>query len=76
MGTTLTGFTFEGMSFAGLITKFFGSTALAAHGSLTGKLNAGNIAAPAQVPIVFTGRDAGGASWSQQIVVPFLPAQQ
>jgi subtilase family serine protease len=76
VSTTLTGFTFDGMSFAGAIAKFFGTTTLAAHGSLTGNLNAGNITPPAQVPIVFTGRDASGASWSQRIVVPFLPAQQ
>ena len=75
VSTTLTGFTFDGMSFAGSIAKFFGSTALAAHGSLTANLHAGNITAPAMLPVVFTGRDASGASWSQQIVVPFLPAK-
>ncbi|HUB81414.1 MAG TPA: protease pro-enzyme activation domain-containing protein [Bryobacteraceae bacterium] len=76
VGTTLTGFTFDGMSFAGSMAAFFGTASLAAHGSLTANLNAGNITPPAQVPVVFTGRDASGASWSRQIVVPFLPAQQ
>jgi hypothetical protein len=38
-------------------------------------LKAGNLAVPATVPIVFTGRDASGAAWSQQINVQFLPAQ-
>jgi hypothetical protein len=75
VSTNLTGFTFDGMSFAGSLASFFGSTTLPAHGTLTAKLNAGNLAPPASVPIVFTGRDASGASWSQQIVVPFLPAQ-
>jgi hypothetical protein len=76
VSTTLTGFTFDGISFAGSIAKFFGSTTLAAHGTLTGTLKAGNIPVPATVPIVFTGRDASGAAWSQQIAVQFLPPQR
>ncbi len=75
VSTTLTGFTFDGMSFAGSIAKFFGSTTLPAHGTLTGTLKAGNIAAPSSVALVFTGRDGSGASWSQETVVPFLPGQ-
>jgi hypothetical protein len=75
VSTTLTGFTFDDMSFAGSIAKFFGSTTLPAHGTLTGTLKAGNIAAPSSVALVFTGRDASGAAWSQEIVVPFLPGQ-
>ena len=73
VSTTLTGFTFDGISFAGSIANFFGSTTLPAHGTLTATLKAGNIPVPATVPIVFTGRDASGATWSQQIVVSFLP---
>ena len=76
MSTTLTGFTFDGISFAGSIAKFFGSTTLPAHGTLTGALKAGNIPVPSTVPIVFTGRDASGAAWSQQVAVQFLPVQQ
>ena len=75
VSTTLTGFTFDGISFAPSIAKFFGSTTLPADGKLTGTLKAGNLAVPATVPIVFTGRDASGAAWSQQITVQFLPAQ-
>jgi len=75
VSTTLTGFTFDGMSFAPSIAKFFGSTTLPADGKLTATLKAGNLAVPATVPIVFTGRDASGAAWSQQINVQFLPAQ-
>ena len=75
VSTTLTGFTFDGISFAGSIAKFFGSTTLPAHGTLSATLKAGNIPVPATVPIVFTGRDASGAAWSQQIAVQFLPQQ-
>jgi hypothetical protein len=76
VSTALTGFTFDGISFSGSIAGFFGSTALPAHGTLTATLKAGNIPVPATMPIVFTGRDASGASWSRQIVVEFLPPQQ
>jgi hypothetical protein len=75
VSTTLTGFTFDGVSFAGSIAKFFGSTALSANGTLTHTLKAGNIAVPSSVVLVFTGRDTSGAAWSQQTVVPFLPGQ-
>ena len=73
ISTSLTGFTFAGVSFAGSIAKFFGSTVLPEHGTLTATLRGGNIEAPSSVMLVFTGRDASGAVWSQQAVVPFLP---
>jgi subtilase family serine protease len=75
VATTLTGFTFGGASFANSIAAFFGSTTLAAHGTLSTTLKAGNIAVPSSVTIVFTGRDASGAMWAQQIAVQFLAAQ-
>jgi hypothetical protein len=76
VSTTLTGFTFDGISFGNSIAGFFGSTTLPAHGTLTAQLKAGNITVPSSVAIVFTGKDASGAAWSQQIAVPFLPAGQ
>ena len=75
VATTVTGFTFDGVSFAGSIAQFFGSTTLPAHGTLSANLKAGNIAVPSTVMMVFTGRDASGAAWTQQITVPFLPQQ-
>jgi subtilase family serine protease len=71
--TTVTGFTLGGVSYAASIARFFGSTTLPAHGSLSASLQAANIAVPSSVVIVFTGRDASGATWTQQIAVPFLP---
>lgn len=75
VATTVTGFDFDGVSFGGSIAKFFGSTALPAHGALSANLKAGNITVPSTVAIVFTGMDASGAAWTQQISVPFLPQQ-
>jgi len=73
VGTTVTGFTFGGVSYAGSIASFFGSTTLPAHGTLSASLQVGNIAVPSAATMVFTGRDSSGATWSQQIVVSFLP---
>jgi len=73
VATTLTGFTFDGLSYTGSIAPLFGSTTLAAHGTLSANLQAGNVPVPSTVTIVFTGRDASGAAWTQQIAVPFLP---
>ena len=73
VGTTVTGFTFGGVSYAASIAKFFGSATLPAHGTLSASLKAMNIAVPASEAIEFTGRDTSGATWTQQIAVPFLP---
>jgi subtilase family serine protease len=73
--TTLTGFTFSGVSYAASIAKFFGGSALPAHGTITANLKAANISVPASEVMVFSGRDASGATWTQQITVPFLPQQ-
>jgi subtilase family serine protease len=72
VGTTLTGFTFGGVSYAASIASFFGATTLPAHGALSASLQGANIAVPSSVTMVFTGRDASGTAWSQQIAVSFL----
>jgi hypothetical protein len=71
--TTVTGLTLDGVNYASSIAKFFGSATLPAHGTLSALIKAKNIAVPASVVMVFTGRDASGASWTEQIAVPFLP---
>jgi subtilase family serine protease len=73
VATTVTGLTLNGVSYAGSIAAFFGSATLPAHGTLSASLKAANIAAPSSVVMVFTGRDASGATWTRQIAVPFLP---
>lgn len=73
VATTLTGFTFGGIGYGGSIAPLFGSTTLPAHGTLSANLQAGNVPLGSSVMIVFTGRDASGAAWSQQIAVSFLP---
>jgi hypothetical protein len=75
VATSITGFTVGGVSYTSSIPSFFGSTALAAHGTLTASLAAANIAVPSSMVMVFTGRDASGATWTQQTSVAFLPQQ-
>jgi subtilase family serine protease len=75
VGTTLTGFTFGGTSYAASIAQFFGSSALAANGKLSANLQAKNIAVPSTIVMGFSGRDASGAIWTRQVAVPFLPQQ-
>jgi subtilase family serine protease len=75
VATSITGFIFDGVSFASSIGQFFGSTTLPAHGALSATLKAGNIPAPTTVMMVFTGIDSTGAAWTQRITVPFLPQQ-
>jgi hypothetical protein len=71
--TTVTGLNIDGVNYSGSAAKFFGSASLPAHGTLSASLKAANIAVPSNVVFVFTGRDASGATWTQQISVPFLP---
>ncbi len=73
VNTTVTGLNIAGVNYSGLVAKFFGSTSLPAHGTLSASLKAANIDVPSNVVLVFTGRDASGATWTQQIMVPFLP---
>jgi len=73
VATTITGFTFGGVSYASSIASFFGSTTLPAHGTLAASLGSKNIAVPSSQVIVFSGRDPSGAMWTQQIAVQFLP---
>jgi subtilase family serine protease len=75
VATTLTGFTFGGVSYTASVGQFFGTTTLPAHGTLTASLQSATIVAPATETIGFTGRDASGATWSTGTTVSFLPKQ-
>jgi hypothetical protein len=72
VSTTITGFSFAGMSYAGSIAHFFGSNTLPAHGTLTANLSAGNIPVPASEILVLSGMDASGATWTQQVSISFV----
>ncbi len=75
VATTLTDFTFFGTSYASSIPNFFGTASIPPHGTISAALEASVDTVPSTGVIGFTGRDASGISWSQQITVPFLPMQ-
>jgi uncharacterized protein (TIGR03437 family) len=67
---TLTGFTINGT--AENVATVFGTDQIPADGSLSSTgLGFSNLVVPSNVVFGFTGRDASGASWSQQLTVPF-----
>jgi uncharacterized protein (TIGR03437 family) len=76
VATTLTDFTFFGTSYASQISNFFGTSAIPAYGTISAALGATVNTVPSTGVLGFTGRDASGATWSQQISVQFLPGQQ
>ena len=76
VATSLTGMTVGGISYASSITNFFGTTVLPAKGTLSAGLKAANIAVPSTQLMVFTGRDASGALWTQKVSVSFMPPQK
>ncbi len=73
--TTLTGFTINGTDYSGQINAFFGSSAIAARGSLSSNLRTRGLTVPTNVVFGFSGRDPGGQGWTQQISVPFFGPQ-
>jgi uncharacterized protein (TIGR03437 family) len=75
IGTTITGLTVNGVSFTSQLASIFGGTAIPPNGSLTGTVGLQNVAVPTTVAIVATGVDAGGATWTTQISLPFQGPQ-
>jgi uncharacterized protein (TIGR03437 family) len=73
--TTLTDFTFGGNDYATSIPAFFGTANIPAHGTLSAALCATIQTVPSTLTLGFSGKDASGQTWAQQIVVPFYPAQ-
>ncbi len=77
MATTLTDFTVAGVSYASLIPTVFGSNSLPAHGSLqTSNFAYKGLTPGTTLVFGFSGRDASGYVWSQQVNVEFGPLQQ
>jgi uncharacterized protein (TIGR03437 family) len=68
VGTTLTSFTINGTSTA---LSTFSSTTIPAFGSVTGTVNFTTMSVPSVMVFGFTGQEASGRKWSQQIQVPF-----
>jgi uncharacterized protein (TIGR03437 family) len=85
IGTTVTGLTINGVSYTSQIKTLFSSVgapfpastppAIVPNGSITAAITVTNLAVPVTVPIVVTGVDAGGATWTSQLSIPFTGPQ-
>ena len=75
VGTTVTAFLIDGTDHSSSIAAWFGSANLAAHGTLSVDLRAEGLTPPVNRVYSFSGVDAGGAQWTQQITVPFYGRQ-
>ncbi len=73
--TTLTGFTIDGTDYSSSIATFFGTASIPANGTLSASLRATNLAVPLKRVFVFSGRDSGGRTWTQQATAQFLGSQ-
>jgi uncharacterized protein (TIGR03437 family) len=69
---TLTGFTIAGTDETSRLSTFFTSTSIPAHGTLSGSVSTTGLTPPVSRLYAFTGTDANGNSWNQQITVPFI----
>ena len=69
---TLTGFTMEGFDHSSQIQNWFGSANIPANGTISAALGSQPSAVPVNWVFGFSGTDASGATWTQQITVPFL----
>jgi hypothetical protein len=70
--TKLTGFSINGDDYTAQIAAFFGSVNLPANGTLSAAVREKNLTVPANVPFSFSGIDASGQNWTQQLTVPFF----
>jgi len=68
VGTSLTGFTVNGLS---NLLAAFSSTSIPARGSIIATITFASMAVPSVVVFGFTGMDASGQTWSRQISIPF-----
>ncbi|HEX3880660.1 MAG TPA: protease pro-enzyme activation domain-containing protein [Bryobacteraceae bacterium] len=75
IATTMTGMTINGVDYSGRISSLFGSSAIPAAGAIAAKIGLANLSVPLNVPFTFTGVDASGNQWNQQLSVPFQGVQ-
>jgi uncharacterized protein (TIGR03437 family) len=70
--TTLTGLTIGGVNYSSDIKSFFGSANIPANGVLTVTLGFQSLNTPVIQVFTFSGMDASGQQWSQQVSVQFV----
>lgn len=75
VATSLTEFTVNGATYASQIASFFGTSTIPANGTISATLGFKTLTVPTTETFVFSGVDAGGRQWSQQLSVPFNKTQ-
>ena len=75
VSTTLTGFSIDGNDYSSSIADFFGTASIPANGTLSTELEVGGLTVPVTRVYVFSGKDANGRQWTQQLSVPFYGPQ-
>jgi uncharacterized protein (TIGR03437 family) len=75
VATTLTGFSIDSSDYSSSITSFFGSATIPARGTLSAAIRSIGLTVPTTRLYSFSGKDASGATWTQQISVPFFGQQ-
>jgi uncharacterized protein (TIGR03437 family) len=75
IGTTLTDFLVDGVSYTSQIKTLFGSASIAPRGSISAGLGLKDLAVPKTVLFRFSGVDATGQTWTTDYSVPFSGPQ-
>ena len=69
---TLTGFTIAGTDYSAQIQNWFGTASIPANGTISASLGSLPSTVPVNYTFGFSGTDASGAKWTDQLTVPFL----
>ena len=72
VGATLTDFTIAGTDEGPRLSTFFPVTTIAPFGTLSTSITTTGITVPVNRVFTFSGTDANGNPWSQQLTVPFI----
>jgi uncharacterized protein (TIGR03437 family) len=72
---TLTGYTIAGGDYSSDIQSWFGSASIPANGTISTSMRSKLSTVPVNRVYGFSGTDASGSTWTQQITVPFLGQQ-
>ena len=75
VSTTINRFSIDGNDYSADIDTWFGSSSIAANGTLSADIRSKLASVPVNRVFTFGGVDAGGQSWTQQISVPFYGKQ-
>jgi uncharacterized protein (TIGR03437 family) len=72
VAATLTGFTLAGTDESAHLSNYFSATTIPADGKITAAITQTGVTPPETQVLAFSGKDANGNAWNQQITVPFV----